>query len=184
MRSFDCWEPQLSKKYRVDRGYYNILGSTIFKLFKSKWCRAAQLLGGFRRNLLIVSWATPTPGCTANFPGNWYSQPLILRPFGRSGQELPPEYQVESRFINFSVSKARKGYRQGPGSGNLGESLVKATISQRQYWYQNHRKITYKKTNFLYVYPLLVLRPDLDSSQYSRKVSRGIFRKNQKMAKL
>ena len=29
---------------------------------------------GFRRNLLIVRWVTPTPGCTstANFPGNWY----------------------------------------------------------------------------------------------------------------
>jgi hypothetical protein len=50
--------------------------------------RAAQLLGGFRRNLLIVSWVTSTPGCTVNFPGNWCSQPLILRPFGRSGREL------------------------------------------------------------------------------------------------
>jgi hypothetical protein len=71
----------------------------------------------------------------------------------------------------------KKGYRHGPRSVNLGEFLVKATISQRQYWYQNHRKITYKKNNFLYVYPMLVLRPDLDSSQDSRKVSRGIFRK-------
>ena len=110
---------------------------------KAGGCRAAQLLGGFRRNLLIVSWVTHTPGCTANFPGNWCSQPLILRPFGRSGQELPPEYQVESRFINFSVSTARKGCRQGPGSGNLGESLVKATISHQQYWHQKHTKITY-----------------------------------------
>ncbi len=110
---------------------------------KAGGCRAAQLLGGFRRNLLIVSWATPTPGCTANFPGNWYSQPLILRPFGRSGQELPAEYQVEARFINFSVSTPRKGCRQGPGSWNLGESLVKATISHQQYWYQKHTKITY-----------------------------------------
>jgi hypothetical protein len=71
----------------------------------------------------------------------------------------------------------KKGYRKGPGSGNLGESLVKATISQRKYQYQNHRKITYKKTNFLCVYPLPVLRPDLDSSQDSRKVSQGIFQK-------
>jgi hypothetical protein len=47
---------------------------------------------------------TSTPGCTANFPGNWYGQPLILRPFGRSGRELPVEYQVEPVFINFSVS--------------------------------------------------------------------------------
>ena len=75
----------------------------------------------------------------------------------------------------------KKGYRQGPGSGNLGESLVKATISQRQYWYQNHRKITYKKTNFLCVYPLSVLRPDLDSSQDSREVSQGFFQKNPKI---
>ena len=78
----------------------------------------------------------------------------------------------------------KKGYRQGPGSGKFGKSLVKATISQRQYRYQNQMKITYKKTNFLCVYPLLVLRPDLDSSQDSRKVSQGIFQKNQKLAKL
>ncbi len=126
----------------------SIGGTTIFQgqqyssCSKAGGCRAAQLLGGFRRNLLIVSWVTPTPGCTANFPGNWCSQPLILRPFGRSGQELPVEYQVEALFINFSVSSAKKGCRQGPGSGNLGGSLVKATISQRQYQYQNHTKIT------------------------------------------
>ena len=44
MRSFDCWEPQLFKKYFADRGFHNILGSTIFKLFKSRWvsgCTAA-----------------------------------------------------------------------------------------------------------------------------------------------
>jgi hypothetical protein len=109
---------------------------------KAGGCRAAQLLGGFRRNLLIVSWVAPTPGCTANFPGNRCSQPLILCPFGRSAQELPVEYQVEPLFINFSVSSAKKGCRQGPGSGNLGGSLLKATISQRQYQYQNHTKIT------------------------------------------
>ena len=140
----------------------SIGGSTIFQgqqyssCPKAGGCRAAQLLGGFRRNLLIVSWATPTLGCKANFPGNRCSQPLILRPFGRSGRELPIEYPVEARFVNFSVSTAKKGCRQGSGSGNLEESLVKATISQRQYWYQNHRKITYEKTNFLCVYPLLV----------------------------
>jgi hypothetical protein len=65
-----------------------------------------------------------------------------MHPFGRSGQELLAEYQVEALLINFSLSTAKKGYRQGPGSGNFGESPVKATISQRQYWYQNHRKIT------------------------------------------
>jgi hypothetical protein len=93
---------------------------------KAGGCRAAELLGGFCRNLLIVSWVTSTPGCTANFPGNWCSQPLILRPFGRSAQELyiPVEYQVEALFINFSVSTAKKGCRQGPGSGNFGESLA------------------------------------------------------------
>ena len=63
-------------------------------MFPRVRARVAQLLGGFRRNLLIVSRVTPTPGCTAksNFPGNRYSQPLILRPFGRSGLELPVEY--------------------------------------------------------------------------------------------
>ena len=55
----------------------SIGGSTIFQgqqyssCSKAGGCRAAQLLGGFRRNLLIVSWVTSTPGCTANFPGNW-----------------------------------------------------------------------------------------------------------------
>ena len=68
-----------------------------------------------------------------------------MRPIGRSAQELlvPVEYQVEVLFINFSVSSAEKGYREGPGSGILLESLVKATISQQQYLYQNHVKITY-----------------------------------------
>ena len=44
MHSFGCWEPRLSKKYRVDRGYHNISGS-IFKSFKSRWlpgCTAAR----------------------------------------------------------------------------------------------------------------------------------------------
>ena len=126
----------------------SIGGFTIFQgqqyssCSKACGCRAAQLLGGFRRNLQIVSWATPTPECTANFPGNWYSQPLILRPFGRSGQELPAEYQVEARFINYSVSTAKKGCRQGPGSGNLRASPSKATISQQQHQYQNHINLT------------------------------------------
>ena len=54
----------------------SIGGATIFwgqkysSCSKAGRCRAAQLLGGFRRNLLIVSWVTSTPGCTANFPGN------------------------------------------------------------------------------------------------------------------
>ena len=32
--------------------------------------------------------------------------------------KLPAEYQVETLFINFSVSKAKKGCRQAPASGN------------------------------------------------------------------
>ena len=52
-----------------------------------------------------------------------------MPPIGRSAQELPIEYQVEALFINFSVSIAEKGCREGPGSGILRESLVKATIS-------------------------------------------------------
>jgi hypothetical protein len=54
----------------------------------------------------------PTPGCAANFPANRCSQPLILRPFGRSGQELPVEYHVEPHSINFSVSTAKEGYTE------------------------------------------------------------------------
>ena len=108
---------------------------------------------------------------TANFPGNWYSQPRILYPFGKSAQELPVEYHGWITCHQFVGVLIKKGYRQRPGSGNLGESLVKATISQRQYWYQNHIKITQEKTNFLCVYPLLVLRLDLDSPQDSRNVT-------------
>jgi hypothetical protein len=101
------------------------VGITIFQgqqyssCSKAGGCRAAQMLGGFRGNLLIISWVTPTPGCTANFPGNCCCQPRIMCAFGRSGQvdqELPVEYQVET--------------------------LAKATISQQQYPYQNHKKIT------------------------------------------
>ena len=168
----------------------SIGGTTIFQgqqyssCSKAGDCRAAQLLGGFPMNLPIVSWVTPTPGGTANFPGNWYSQPVILRPIGRSGQEPPVEYLETWNFINFSVPTAKKGYRQGPGSGILGESLLKATISQEQYRYQKHTKITYWKTIFLCAYPLLVLRPDLDSSQDSKKVGQRIFQKIQKLTKL
>ena len=56
-------------------------------------------------------------------------QPKINRPIGRSGQKLRVEYHVEPLLINFWVSTTKKGYRQGPGSRNIGESLVKATIS-------------------------------------------------------
>jgi hypothetical protein len=126
----------------------SIEDSTIFQVqqysscSKAGGCRATQLLGGFRGDLLSFSWVAPTPGCTANFPWNWCSQPLILRPFGRSGQELSVEYQVEPLFINFSLSTAKTDCRRKPGTGNIEESLFKATISQLQYHYQNETKIT------------------------------------------
>jgi hypothetical protein len=115
---------------------------------KAGGCRAVQLLGGFRRNLQIVSWVTPTPGCTAKFSflGNryMYSQLLILRPFSRSGQALLVEYQVEPFSINFPMSTSKKCFRQGPVFGNSMYTGIPSqrTISQRQYQYQNHRKIT------------------------------------------
>jgi hypothetical protein len=65
---------------------------------KAGGCRAAQLLGGFRRNLLIVSWVTQTPRC----------QTRILRPFGRSGQELPAEYQVVFILLIFRCLQVKK----------------------------------------------------------------------------
>ena len=69
------------------------------------------------------------------------------------------------------------------GRGQDLEILVKVTILQQRYWRQNHMKIAQSKSNFLCVYPLalLVLRPDLDSSQDSRKVSQGIFQKQNKI---
>ena len=45
-------------------------------------------------------------------------------------------------------------------------------------------KIEYKKINIFYSDPLLVLRPDLDSSQDLVKASQGIFQKNQKLTNL
>ena len=45
-------------------------------------------------------------------------------------------------------------------------------------------KIEYKKINIFYSDPLLVLRPDLDSSQDSRKVSQGIFQKKTKIGEV
>ena len=83
--------------------YFRVKTIQVFS--KAGECRTPELLGAFRRNLLIVSWVTPTPGCTPSFPGNRCSQPLILLPFGRSGQELPVECQVEpfsSIFQNYT----------------------------------------------------------------------------------
>jgi hypothetical protein len=50
--------------------------------------------------------------------------------------------------------------------------------------YLIYTKIKDKKTNIFYSDPLLVLRPDLDSSQDLVKASRGIFNQNQKLTKL
>ena len=50
--------------------------------------------------------------------------------------------------------------------------------------YLIYPKIEYKKINIFYSDPLLVLRPDLDSSQDLVKASQGIFLKKQKMTKL
>ena len=84
----------------------------------------------------------------------------ILRPFCRSAEELhatavPVEYQVETLFINFPVSTAKKGCRQGPGSGNLLKTQVKATISQQQGWHRNHIKITQWKPIYYVFTPCL-----------------------------
>ena len=51
-------------------GYTIFQGQQYSSCSKAGGYRAAQLLGGFRRDLLIVSWVAPTPGCTANFLGN------------------------------------------------------------------------------------------------------------------
>jgi hypothetical protein len=43
---------------------------------------------------------------------------------------------------------------------------------------------SHRKKKFVWVYPLLVLRPDLDSSQDSGQVSRGIFQKKTKIGEV
>jgi hypothetical protein len=61
-----------AESLRCPKSIGSIGGPTIFQgqqyssCPKAGGCRAAQLLGGFRRNLLIVSWAAATPGCTSN----------------------------------------------------------------------------------------------------------------------
>jgi hypothetical protein len=47
-------------------------------------------------------------------------QQLISRPFGRSGQELPVEYQVEARSVNFSAPTAKKAVDRGQDLGIYG----------------------------------------------------------------
>ena len=105
-----------------------------------------------------------------------YFHMFILRPFGRPGQELLVEYQVEVLFINFpvSTSTAKKGSKNGSGSCNTWESLVKATISQQQYRYQTNMKVTQQKNNFCCVYSLLILRPDLGSSRDSTSLVKAV----------
>ena len=73
------------------------------------------------------------------------------------------------------MSTAKKGYREGAGSGNL---TVTVPVPKS---YDNHIE---KKNYFLCVYPLLVLRQDLVSSQDSRKVSQGIFQNKLKIDKV
>ena len=127
-----------------------IQGQKYSSCSKAGGCRAAQLLGGFRKNLPIVSWVAPTPGCTAkfNFAGNRYSQPLILRPFGRSSQELPVEYhyQVEPFSVKFSMSTAKKGCRQGPAyaivciRGSLVKERFHSDSTSTKIMGKSHRK--------------------------------------------
>ena len=50
--------------------------------------------------------------------------------------------------------------------------------------YLIYAKIEYKKINIFYSDPLLVLRPDLDSSQDLVEASQEIFQKNQKLTNL
>ena len=104
-----------------------------------------------------------------------------MRPIGRSAQELPVEYQVEALFINFSVSShlssAEKGCREAPGFGILLQSLYiysqsndfTATVpvpkSYENYIVKNQLFMC------LQLYPLLLLRPNLDSSHESMKVT-------------
>ena len=133
-----------------------IQGQKYSSCSKAGGCRLAQLLGGFRRNLPIVSWVTPTPGCTAkfNFAGNRYSQLLILRPFGRSSQKLPVEYhyQVEPFFVKFSMSTAKKGCRQGQGPAS-GERFHSDSTSTKIIG-KSHRKnpTFYVFTPWLFLY--------------------------------
>jgi hypothetical protein len=160
MRSFDCWaccwEPQLSKKYGVDRAYPDILGSTIFKFFKS-------CLGGFRRNLLIVSWVTPTPGCKANFPGNRISQPLILRPCGRSGQEA-----------------IDRGQDLGISGNPLSKQRFHSDSTSTKIIRKSHRK----KTHFLCVYPSLFWDRIWIRLRIRRRLVKEFFKKNSKIGEV
>jgi hypothetical protein len=92
-----------------------------------------------------------------------------LRPFGRSGQELPVEYQVEARFINISMSTAKKAEDRGQDLEISGNPYPKQRFHSDSTVTKIIGKSLRKKNNFLCVYPLLrvlVLRPDLDSSQH------------------
>jgi hypothetical protein len=101
----------------------SIGGLTIFQgqqyssCSKAGGCRAAQLLGGSRKNLLIVSWATPTLGGKANFPGNWYMQPAAyFAPIRQICSRASCRVSGRSTFHQFFgvySSTAKKGCRQG-----------------------------------------------------------------------
>jgi hypothetical protein len=141
---------------------------------KAVGCRAGKLLRRFRRNLRIFSEVTTTPGRTR--------VQLISQEINAAAVYFAPIRQIWSKatcgvsgraifYEFFGVYNLKKVYRQGQGSGNLLESQVKATISKQQYStstksYENH----IEKTNFLCIYPQLVLRPDLDSYRDPRKV--------------
>jgi hypothetical protein len=48
MPSFECWEPQLSKKYIIEIGHTNISGSIIFKLFENRLVLCCTAAGGIQ----------------------------------------------------------------------------------------------------------------------------------------
>jgi hypothetical protein len=135
-----------------------------------------------------VSWVTPTPGCTAkfNFLGNRYSQPLILHLFGRSGQELLVEYQVEPFSINFSMSIDKKGCTRLDRGQHLGTVCIRGSlVKERFHSDSTSTKIigkSHTKNPTFYVFtPWLIL-----FLQESRKVGTGIFhdKKNWRSYKL
>ena len=119
-----------------------IWGLTIFRgqqyiyasCSKAGGCQAAQLLGGFRGNLLIVSRVSPTPGCTANFfrklmqPASSaanrvfcaHSADILI--WSRATMHVHVvKYQVETLFTNFpvstSVSTSKKSVDKGQDLG-------------------------------------------------------------------
>ena len=131
--SSDCWEPQLSKKYRVERGPPIFQGQKYSSCSKAGGCWTAELLGAFRGNLLIVSWVTPTPGCTANFPGNPCSQPLIFgfipQIWSRATCRVSGQTISHQFFVVYSWKRPWKRLYKG---ARIWESTLSGTSTQRQ----------------------------------------------------